>query len=152
MSPRKVVDPSAASPTLRTRTARPSSVASSSKETLDGPTTMNETRLSGSPRTKAIPMDTDPLVSSVSDAGSSQISSKGKGKARAMGTPPTTTTTTTTATGTGAGAGAQAAQSKRVLPARLRRAAGGGQEGVRDLEEMIVDWLDRYGTWISAQS
>ena len=35
---------------------------------------------------------------------------------------------------------------KRVLPARIRRAAGGGQEGFRDLEDMIVDWLDRYGT------
>ena len=34
---------------------------------------------------------------------------------------------------------------KRVLPARIRRAAGGGQEGFRDLENTIVDWLDRYG-------
>lgn len=35
--------------------------------------------------------------------------------------------------------------SKRVLPARIRRAAGGGQDGIRDLEDMIVDWLDRFG-------
>lgn len=69
-------------------------------------------------------------------------SSKGKGKAKAMGTPNTPSTTI------GTGTGAQTAQSKRVLPARLRRAAGGGQDGVRDLEEMIVDWLDRYGAWI----
>ena len=34
---------------------------------------------------------------------------------------------------------------KRVLPARIRRAAGGGAEGIRDLEEMIVDWLERWG-------
>ena len=30
-------------------------------------------------------------------------------------------------------------------PARIRRAAGGGTEGVRDLEDMIIGWLDRYG-------
>lgn len=34
---------------------------------------------------------------------------------------------------------------KRILPARIRRAAGGGAEGIRDLEEMIVDWLERWG-------
>lgn len=34
---------------------------------------------------------------------------------------------------------------RRVLPARLRRSAGGGAEGIRDLEEMVVDWLERYG-------
>lgn len=34
---------------------------------------------------------------------------------------------------------------KRVLPARIRRAAGTGAEGIRDLEEMIVDWLERCG-------
>lgn len=34
---------------------------------------------------------------------------------------------------------------KRVLPARIRRAAGTGAEGIRDLEEMIVDWLERWG-------
>ena len=34
---------------------------------------------------------------------------------------------------------------KRVLPARIRRAAGGGADGIRDLEEMIVDWLERWG-------
>ncbi len=36
----------------------------------------------------------------------------------------------------------------RVLPARIRRAAGGGAEGIRDLEEMIVDWLERWGECI----
>lgn len=41
--------------------------------------------------------------------------------------------------------GEQGRPGKRVLPARIRRAAGGGQEGFRDLEDMIVDWLDRYG-------
>jgi hypothetical protein len=41
--------------------------------------------------------------------------------------------------------GEQGRPGKRVLPARIRRAAGGGQEGFRDLENMIVDWLDRYG-------
>lgn len=37
--------------------------------------------------------------------------------------------------------------SRRVLPARIRRAAGAGAgaESVRELEEMIVDWLERYG-------
>jgi hypothetical protein len=45
-----------------------------------------------------------------------------------------------------AGQGEQARAGKRVLPARIRRAAGGGQEGFRDLEDIIVDWLDRYGT------
>lgn len=34
---------------------------------------------------------------------------------------------------------------RRVLPARMRRAAGGGAEGIRDIEEMIVDWLERWG-------
>jgi hypothetical protein len=38
---------------------------------------------------------------------------------------------------------------KRVLPARLRRAAGGGAEGVRDLEEMIIDWSERYGRYLT---
>lgn len=33
---------------------------------------------------------------------------------------------------------------RRVLPARIRRAAGGA-EGIRELEEMVVDWLERYG-------
>lgn len=36
---------------------------------------------------------------------------------------------------------------KRVMPQRIRRAAGGGAEGIRDLEEMIVDWLERFGTF-----
>jgi hypothetical protein len=40
---------------------------------------------------------------------------------------------------------APAKPEKRVLPARIRRAAGGGAEGIRDLEEMIVDWLERWG-------
>jgi hypothetical protein len=40
---------------------------------------------------------------------------------------------------------AEAKPGKRVLPARIRRAAGGGQEGFRDLEDIIVDWLTRYG-------
>jgi hypothetical protein len=44
-----------------------------------------------------------------------------------------------------AGQGEAGRPGKRVLPARIRRAAGGGQEGFRDLEHMIVDWLDRYG-------
>lgn len=34
---------------------------------------------------------------------------------------------------------------RRVLPARIRRVAGGGQEGMRELEDMIIDWLNRYG-------
>ncbi len=34
---------------------------------------------------------------------------------------------------------------KRVMPGRIRRAAGGGADGIRDLEEMVVDWLDRWG-------
>lgn len=34
---------------------------------------------------------------------------------------------------------------RRVLPARIRRAAGGGLEGMRDVEEMVVDWLQRWG-------
>ncbi|WRT69825.1 uncharacterized protein IL334_006816 [Kwoniella shivajii] len=33
---------------------------------------------------------------------------------------------------------------RRVLPARIRRSAGGG-EGIREVEEMIVDWLERFG-------
>jgi hypothetical protein len=43
--------------------------------------------------------------------------------------------------------GVTSGQARRVLPARIRRAAGGGQEGIRDLEEMIVDWLERYGAY-----
>ena len=35
------------------------------------------------------------------------------------------------------------------MPARIRRAAGSGAEGIRELEEMIVDWLDRYGESLS---
>jgi hypothetical protein len=34
-------------------------------------------------------------------------------------------------------------------PARMRRAAGGGAVGVRDVEDIIIDWLDRYGTPVS---
>lgn len=34
---------------------------------------------------------------------------------------------------------------RRVLPARIRRAAGGGLDGMRDVEEMVVDWLQRWG-------
>ncbi|KAK8849781.1 hypothetical protein IAR55_005117 [Kwoniella newhampshirensis] len=34
---------------------------------------------------------------------------------------------------------------RRVLPARIRRTAGGGAEGMRDVEEMVVDWLERWG-------
>ena len=37
------------------------------------------------------------------------------------------------------------APERRVLPARMRRAAGGGSEAVRDLEEMVFDWLERWG-------
>ncbi|WWC95713.1 hypothetical protein V866_002579 [Kwoniella sp. B9012] len=33
---------------------------------------------------------------------------------------------------------------RRVLPARIRRSAGGG-EGMREVEEMIIDWLERWG-------
>nr|XP_019043664.1 hypothetical protein I302_08244 [Kwoniella bestiolae CBS 10118]OCF22594.1 hypothetical protein I302_08244 [Kwoniella bestiolae CBS 10118] len=32
---------------------------------------------------------------------------------------------------------------RRVLPARIRRSAGGG-EGMREVEEMIIDWLERW--------
>lgn len=39
---------------------------------------------------------------------------------------------------------ARAEPERRVLPARIRRAVGGGVEGVRELEEMIVDWLTRF--------
>ncbi|GMK56587.1 hypothetical protein CspeluHIS016_0304270 [Cutaneotrichosporon spelunceum] len=35
------------------------------------------------------------------------------------------------------------APERRVLPARIRRAAGGA-EGIRELEEMVVDWLERF--------
>ncbi|OCF40680.1 hypothetical protein I317_05529 [Kwoniella heveanensis CBS 569] len=38
----------------------------------------------------------------------------------------------------------EAGPSRRVLPARIRRSAGGG-EGMREVEEMIVDWLERWG-------
>ncbi|ORX37605.1 hypothetical protein BD324DRAFT_387251 [Kockovaella imperatae] len=34
---------------------------------------------------------------------------------------------------------------RRVLPARIRRTAGRGADGVRDLEDMVCDWLERYG-------
>ncbi|WVO15000.1 hypothetical protein L204_102643 [Cryptococcus depauperatus] len=33
---------------------------------------------------------------------------------------------------------------RRVLPQRIRRAAAGGVEGMRDVEEMIVDWVQRW--------
>ncbi|WVQ66159.1 uncharacterized protein L199_004337 [Kwoniella botswanensis] len=33
---------------------------------------------------------------------------------------------------------------RRVLPARIRRSAGGG-EGMREVEEMIIDWFERWG-------
>jgi hypothetical protein len=42
-------------------------------------------------------------------------------------------------------AAAAAAAERRVLPARIRRVAGSGQEGLRELEGMIVKWLYRYG-------
>ncbi|RXK39708.1 hypothetical protein M231_03063 [Tremella mesenterica] len=29
-------------------------------------------------------------------------------------------------------------------PTRIRRAAGGGQEGIRDVEQMVIDWLTSY--------
>lgn len=130
MSPRKAADPPAPSPTVRTRSARPSSIASSSKQTLDGPI-QTETRLSASPR--AVPRDIASLT--VNETATPKVIGKGKGKAKITPT-----------AGNENGNGAQTPRNKRVLPARLRRAAGGGQDGVRDLEEMIVDWLDRYGT------
>ena len=40
---------------------------------------------------------------------------------------------------------------KRVLPPRIRRAAGGGADGIRELEEMIVDWLERWGESFEGQ-
>ncbi|RSH81250.1 uncharacterized protein EHS24_008687 [Apiotrichum porosum] len=40
---------------------------------------------------------------------------------------------------TSAGGGGE----RRVLPARIRRV--GGAEGIRELEEMVVDWLERWG-------
>ncbi|WOO82162.1 uncharacterized protein LOC62_04G005664 [Vanrija pseudolonga] len=42
-------------------------------------------------------------------------------------------------------AAAEPERGRRVLPARIRRAAGGGAEGIRDIEEMVVDWLERWG-------
>ncbi|WVR07956.1 hypothetical protein IAU60_004999 [Kwoniella sp. DSM 27419] len=44
----------------------------------------------------------------------------------------------------GKGKGKAGAPERRVLPARIRRSTGGG-EGMRDVEEMIVDWLERWG-------
>ncbi|WVQ77516.1 hypothetical protein IAR50_007202 [Cryptococcus sp. DSM 104548] len=39
---------------------------------------------------------------------------------------------------------------RRVLPARIRRATGGGAEGMRDVEEMIIDWVQRWGEPVTA--
>ena len=41
--------------------------------------------------------------------------------------------------------GPQAGPERRVLPARIRRSAGRGAEGIRDLEDMICDWIERFG-------
>ncbi|WWC73818.1 uncharacterized protein I206_107790 [Kwoniella pini CBS 10737] len=61
--------------------------------------------------------------SEISDVGDTQsIDVKGKGKARNLVKQP----------------------ERRVLPARIRRSAGGG-EGMREVEEMIMDWLERWG-------
>ncbi|WVQ95924.1 hypothetical protein IAU59_003023 [Kwoniella sp. CBS 9459] len=71
---------------------------------------------------------------------------KGKGKAPALGQeggPPIASTEAASRAGAGAGTN-EAGPSRRVLPARIRRSAGGG-EGMREVEEMIVDWLERWG-------
>ncbi|WVF68374.1 hypothetical protein IAT40_003139 [Kwoniella sp. CBS 6097] len=71
---------------------------------------------------------------------------KGKGKAPAqVGGHVGGGTMAGSSAGAGAGAGTnEAGPSRRVLPARIRRSAGGG-EGMREVEEMIVDWLERWG-------
>lgn len=83
---------------------------------------------------------------------------KGKGKgtartrggtgtpARTPGTPGTPSGLPRDSSGNVAASGAPSS-SRRVLPQRIRRAAGGGAEGVRELEEMIVDWLERFGAY-----
>lgn len=113
-------------------------IASSSKLTLDDlpastTTTTTQTRPT-SPRIvlKNFNTEAEGIIDETSGEASDMVNSKGKGRV------PRSLNTTAE--------GLQPRQQiKRVLPARLRRAAGSGQDGVRDLEEMIVDWLDRYG-------
>jgi hypothetical protein len=87
--------------------------------------------LSPSPQKPSFNLPTPaPAITAAAARKTSRVSrDKGKGKALEPGSQ-----------------GEQGRPGKRVLPARIRRAAGGGQEGFRDLENMIVDWLDRYGT------
>lgn len=89
--------------------------------------------LSPSPQKKAFTLPTPTPLTQATNGAESKPSrvSRDKGKGKAVEPFPQE---------------GQARPSKRVLPARIRRAAGGGQEGFRDLENMIVDWLDRYGT------
>jgi len=86
--------------------------------------------LSPSPQKPSFNLPTPaPAITTTAAQKTSRVSrDKGKGKAAEPGSQ-----------------GEQGRPGKRVLPARIRRAAGGGQEGFRDLENMIVDWLDRYG-------
>ena len=107
-------------PSLETRSRQQSSSSISS--------------LSPSPQKVSLSLPSPgPGTTTSSPAGAQKLSrvSRDKGKGKAHGPPLQ---------------GEQGRPGKRVLPARIRRAAGGGQEGFRDLENMIVDWLDRYGT------
>ncbi|ODO03565.1 hypothetical protein L198_02413 [Cryptococcus wingfieldii CBS 7118] len=66
---------------------------------------------------------------------------KGTPSASASKPPQTPTTPSTPLDPKGKGKAVE----RRVLPARIRRATGGGAEGMRDVEEMIIDWVQRWG-------
>jgi hypothetical protein len=108
-------------------------------ESIAGPSTISQTTVVSTARTRRQSQtessSPQKYISTpdpgISRAGSSPRRDKGKGKAVDMAGPTAQP--------------AAAATSRRVLPARIRRAAGGGQDGIRDLEDMIVDWLDRFG-------
>lgn len=115
----------------RTRSSRRSIVTASTEDRVNissSPVKTRPIRLSDAVATNTIATNTTTASSSP------KATTKGKEKEHAS-TPASAETPGASSSKLG----------KRVLPARLRRAAGGGQDGIRDLEEMIVDWLDRYG-------
>ncbi|WVQ84445.1 hypothetical protein IAT38_006597 [Cryptococcus sp. DSM 104549] len=109
--------------------AAPAGSSAQPATTTPKPTPSRKTPSTRTPRSQR----TAPAASSA--AGPSQLASasaNGSEQAQAAGTPTDTK-------------GKGKTVERRVLPARIRRAAGGGAEGMREVEEMIVDWLERWG-------
>ncbi|WWC66009.1 uncharacterized protein I303_108631 [Kwoniella dejecticola CBS 10117] len=120
-----------------TSTSTPNAIASSSTATIDPP---RKTRTAQ----QNVPAALDAHKEARRQAGSSSIphiattpndfKGTGKGKGKEKEVPKDAATLTPESK----------QPERRVLPARIRRSAGGG-EGMREIEEMIIDWLERWG-------